>query len=145
MDILMNLLILFALTLAYYSFYAIFNIIRASIGIINGNYDELEKKTITDALAISMAIFFAYNIIQFIIPILSLGKIQFNLFGPDIYLINFGSFKLRLIDPIVSNSIVISIVYSIMKYKNGLKNKWNSVIPILVSGVFAFFSTLYMV
>ena len=144
MDILTNFLILLALTLVYYSFYAIFNIIRTSMGIINGNYDELEKKTITDALAISMVIFFVYNAIQFMIPIFSLGEIQFNLFGPNIYLISFGKFKLRLIDPIVSNSIVISIVYSIMKYRNGLKNKWSSVTPILISGVFAFFSTLYM-
>lgn len=136
-----------------YSLYAIPSLIKTLINIIRKKYDELERKSVFDSLAISMLVITTLHLIQFL-----LGY-YFNFLGkPSTYLpiispgIPFGSTISSLghypyvhMDSIFLDFTIISLVFNIKRYRYGLITKKQFLKPIIIVllifipiGVFSF-------
>lgn len=116
--------------LALYSFVGLFSLIRVLIGA--HRYDELERKAIFDAFAISMMIILIINLIQlrlsFVFPVEWKGFVSPGGF----YNGGLISDSPLHFDSFLFDCSVIGICYMIRRYHYGLIRKRSIILPIII-------------
>ena len=141
MSIIMNLVYSFFL---FYSTYSVFIVIKTFIIASDNGYDELEKKALIDALAVSMLILMALHIIQIISSIKFKQDFPGELYIP---LVSSGApysypgaprDTPMQIESIKFDTFIIAITYNINRFRYALINAKQFFKPFLIIAVLLF-------
>ncbi|HHX69531.1 MAG: hypothetical protein WAO56_10560 [Miniphocaeibacter sp.] len=129
--------------LSFYSLYAIANIIKALYRVYIKEYDELERKVVFDSLIITALVIIGVHLIQFILgltmpysqfePIISAGSHSVFLFTND---------SIAHIESVFFDFIILSLTYTVMRYKYGLINIKQVLKPMVIICIISTLSSM---
>ncbi len=109
--------------IVFYSLYSIVVLIKTTINISRKEYDELEKKSIVDSLAITAVIIIVIHLIQLILMIFNLEykpvitTIRFNhAISLSGYVESYGYY----VNSLIVDCCIFSLTYSFNRVKYGL-------------------------
>lgn len=123
----------FLLPIFLYSFYSIGVLIKTIIKICKKDYDELEKKSIVDSLAITAVIIISMHFIEIILGLIIKNYRSFVVLSPIKGALNGDDGNgYYFINAFFLDTFIFSLIYTINRFKYGLITVKQILIPIII-------------